>query len=172
MKWTIYQPHQMPKQSFEFDETVELNELTKLNSDIRRISPVRVKGRADIKSKQVSFDFTISGEMILPCSRTLVDVPYPFEISTKELFIFHHTDDIEDDDVHIVEDDTIDLTPIVKEEILLEIPMQIFCESEQEKGGAPQEGKDWQVISEEDKKNQVDPRLAALEKLLKQDDES
>ncbi|TXF95744.1 DUF177 domain-containing protein, partial [Lactobacillus delbrueckii subsp. bulgaricus] len=32
--------------------------------------------------------------------------------------------------------------------------------------------KDWQVISEEDKKNQVDPRLAALEKLLKQDDES
>lgn len=41
MKWTIYQLHQMPKQSFEFDETVELNELTKLNSDIRRISPVR-----------------------------------------------------------------------------------------------------------------------------------
>ncbi|MCY8186086.1 DUF177 domain-containing protein, partial [Bacillus inaquosorum] len=46
MKWTIYQLHQMPKQSFEFDETVELNELTKLNSDIRRISPVRGKGRA------------------------------------------------------------------------------------------------------------------------------
>ncbi|MCY9419240.1 DUF177 domain-containing protein, partial [Bacillus inaquosorum] len=28
MKWTIYQLHQMSKQSFEFDETVELNELT------------------------------------------------------------------------------------------------------------------------------------------------
>lgn len=126
MKWTIYQLHQMKKPSFEFDETVELHELTKLNSDIRRISPVRVKGRADIKSKQVSFDFTISGEMILPCSRTLVDVPYPFTISTKELFIFHQTDDIEDDDVHTVEDDTIDLTPIVKEEILLEILCKSF----------------------------------------------
>lgn len=43
MKWTIYQLHQMAKKSFEFDETVELNELTKLNSDIRSISPVRVK---------------------------------------------------------------------------------------------------------------------------------
>ncbi|MDQ0927392.1 uncharacterized protein QFZ25_001452 [Bacillus atrophaeus] len=172
MKWTIYQLHQMAKKSFEFDETVELNEMTTLNSDIRNISPVRVKGRADIESKQVSFDFTISGEMILPCSRTLVDVPYPFTISTKELFIFHKTDDIEDEDVQIVEDDTIDLTPIVKEEILLEIPMQIFCESVQKEGAAPQEGKDWQVISEEDKKNQVDPRLAGLEKLLKQDDES
>ncbi|ATU26616.1 MULTISPECIES: YceD family protein [Bacillus] len=172
MKWTIYQLHQMAKKSFEFDETVELNELTKLNSDIRRISPVRVKGHAEIESKQVSFDFTISGEMVLPCSRTLVDVPYPFTIATKELFRFHKSDDIEDEDVHIAEDDTVDLTPIVKEEILLEIPMQVFCETEQKEGAAPQVGKDWQVISEEDKKNQIDPRLADLKKLLTQDDES
>ncbi|MED2999977.1 YceD family protein [Bacillus velezensis] len=172
MKWTIYQLHQMAKKSFEFDETVELNELTKLNSDIRRISPVRVKGRAGIESKQVSFDFTISGEMVLPCSRTLVDVPYPFTIATKELFRFHKSDDIEDEDVHIAEDDIVDLTPIVKEEILLEIPMQVFCETEQKEGAAPQVGKDWQVISEEDKKNQIDPRLADLKKLLTQDDES
>ena len=110
--------------------------------------------------------------MVLPCSRTLVDVPYPFTIATKELFRFHKTDDIEDEDVHIAEDDTVDLTPIVKEEILLEIPMQIFCETEQKKGAAPQVGKDWQVISEEDKKNQIDPRLADLKKLLTQDDES
>ncbi|KOC24415.1 MULTISPECIES: YceD family protein [Bacillus amyloliquefaciens group] len=172
MKWTIYQLHQMAKKSFEFDETVELNELTKLNSDIRRISPVRVKGRTEIESKQVSFDFTISGEMVLPCSRTLVDVPYPFTIATKELFRFHKSDDIEDEDVHFAEDDTVDLTPIIKEEILLEIPMQVFCETEQKEGAAPQVGKDWQVISEEDKKNQIDPRLADLKKLLTQDDES
>lgn len=172
MKWTIYQLHQIAKKSFEFDETVELNELTKLNSDIRRISPVRVKGRAEIESKQVLFDFTISGEMVLPCSRTLVDVPYPFTIATKELFRFHKSDDIEDEDVHFAEDDTVDLTPIIKEEILLEIPMQVFCETEQKEGAAPQVGKDWQVISEEDKKNQIDPRLADLKKLLTQDDES
>lgn len=172
MKWTIYQLHQMAKKSFEFDETVELNELTEANSDIRRISPIWVKGRADIESKQVAFNLTISGEMVLPCSRTLVDVPYPFSISTKELFIFQKTEDIEDEDIHIVEDDIIDLTPIVKEEILLEIPMQIFCESFQENGAAPQKGKGWQVISDEDRMNQIDPRLAGLEKLLKQDDES
>ncbi|MDE1453798.1 YceD family protein, partial [Bacillus paralicheniformis] len=129
-------------------------------------------GRAEFRSKQAAFDFTISGEMILPCSRTLVDVRYPFSISTKELFIFHKTEELEDEDVHIVEDDLIDLTPVVKEEILLEIPMQIFCESVQKEEGAPQEGKDWQVITEDDRKNRIDPRLAGLEKLLKQDDES
>lgn len=125
MKWTIHQLNQMPKKDFEFDETVDLSELSQ-SSEIRSISPVRVKGRAEFRSKQAAFDFTISGEMILPCSRTLVDVRYPFSISTKELFIFHKTEELEDEDVHIVEDDLIDLTPVVKEEILLEIPMQIF----------------------------------------------
>jgi uncharacterized protein len=66
----------------------------------------------------------------------------------------------------------IDLTPVVKEEILLEIPMQIFCESVQKEEGAPQEGKDWQVITEDDRKDRIDPRLAGLGKLLKQEDES
>ena len=128
MKWTVYQLHQKAKNSFDFHETVDLNELTSLHSDIRRISPVEVKGTGVIESKQVAFDLTITGEMTLPCSRTLVDVNYPFAISTKELFVLHKTDDIEDEDVSVVEDDIIDLTPIVKEEILLEVPMQIFCD--------------------------------------------
>ncbi|MCY7540965.1 DUF177 domain-containing protein, partial [Bacillus pumilus] len=44
MKWTVYQLHQKAKNSFDFHETVDLNELTSLHSDIRRISPVEVKG--------------------------------------------------------------------------------------------------------------------------------
>lgn len=140
LKWTVYQLHQKAKNSFDFHETVDLNELTSLHSDIRRISPVEVKGTGVIESKQVAFDLTITGEMTLPCSRTLVDVNYPFAISTKELFVLHKTDDIEDEDVSVVEDDIIDLTPIVKEEILLEVPMQIFCDQADVKGAAPQEG--------------------------------
>ncbi|MCY7531656.1 YceD family protein, partial [Bacillus altitudinis] len=81
MKWTVYQLHQKAKNSFDFHETVDLNELTSLHSDIRRISPVEVKGTGVIESKQVAFDLTITGEMTLPCSRTLVDVNYPFAIS-------------------------------------------------------------------------------------------
>lgn len=37
MKWTIHQLNQMPKTGFEFDETVDLNELSQI-SDIRSIS--------------------------------------------------------------------------------------------------------------------------------------
>ncbi|MEH7687730.1 YceD family protein, partial [Bacillus safensis] len=72
------------------------------------------------------------------------------------------TDDIEDEDVSVVEDDIIDLTPIVKEEILLEVPMQIFCDQTDVKGAAPQEGNDWAVISEDAHQNRIDPRLEGL----------
>uniref|UniRef100_UPI00338D9823 YceD family protein n=1 Tax=Bacillus subtilis TaxID=1423 RepID=UPI00338D9823 len=86
--------------------------------------------------------------------------------------IFDDRDDIEDDEVDIVEDDSMELTGMVKEEIVLEMAMEMFCECEEEKGGGREEGKDWEVIWEEEKKNEVDRRLGALEKLLKQDDES
>ena len=42
--------------------------------------------------------------------------------------------------------------------------MQIF--SDDVSGGAPTQGQDWQVISEEDKEKTVDPRLAGLAKFL------
>jgi uncharacterized protein len=172
LKWTVYQLNQLAHKGLEFDETLDLNELTKANTDIRRISPVRVKGQAVIDSKQAAFDFTISGEMTLPCSRTLVDVVHPFSISAKELFLFYGSDEEEEDDVHVVENDVVDLTPIIKEEILLEVPMQIFADSDEKPGAAPQQGQDWQVVSEEEHENRVDPRLAELKKLLNNDNES
>ena len=43
--------------------------------------------------------------------------------------------------------------------LLLEVPMQVFCEDSTEEA-APQSGKDWEVIHEQDKKDKVDPRLA------------
>ena len=36
--------------------------------------------------------------------------------------------------------------------------------------GAPQSGKDWEVIHEQDKKDKIDPRLADLANFFDQDD--
>ena len=41
--------------------------------------------------------------------------------------------------------------PIIHEILLLEVPMQVFCEDSTEEG-APQSGKDWEVVHEQDKK--------------------
>jgi uncharacterized protein len=171
VKWTIHQLHQLQNKGLTIDETVDVSDLKQVDKSIRDISPVRIQGRADLSSTKFTFHLTIKGTMVLPCSRTLVDVLYPFEIHTTETFFLNDYDRTTDEDSHVVQGEVIDLLPIVKELILLEIPMQIFSEQENVEGAAPQSGKDWEVITEEQAKNKIDPRLAALAKFFEKKNE-
>ncbi|MBD1379911.1 YceD family protein [Metabacillus arenae] len=174
MEWTINQLHQLQNKGLEFDETVNLSELTKAHADLQGISPVKVVGRADISSNKVTFHLKISGTLILACARTLVDVNYPFEIETIETILFNSNDfEMDIEDTHHIEGDLVDLIPIIKENILLEIPMQVFSDdSDHKEDAAPQEGKDWQVVSEEENQNKIDPRLAGLADFFDDDKKS
>ncbi|MCC3357584.1 YceD family protein [Bacillus sp. REN16] len=169
MKWTINQLNQLARKDLMIDETVDVKDIMELDKSIRDISPVQVSGRVDLSSSKASFHITISGSMILPCSRTLVDVKFPFEIRTTETFLLKETSDYDlesDDDIHQVRGEVIDLLPLIKENILLEIPIQIFCDDSNSEDAAPQSGQDWEVITEDDKKNKIDPRLAGLAKFF------
>ncbi|HZH61916.1 MAG TPA: YceD family protein [Metabacillus sp.] len=171
MKWTISQLHQLQSKGLKIDEEIDLSDLVRTHPDIRDISPVNVKGRADISSTKVTFHLSISGSMVLPCSRTLVDVPYPFSIDTTETFLLKPADYETEEEFYLPEGDVIDLIPIIKEIIVVEIPMQVFCDDvTNEEGAAPQAGKDWEVISEEDQNNKVDPRLAGLAKFFENEE--
>ncbi len=170
MKWTISQLNQLQHKGLSIDEFVDVSDLKDVEKTIRDIFPVHITGRADLSSLKATFHLTISGTMVLPCSRTLVDVHYPFEITTTETFLLRHTSEfVADEETHQVQGEVVDLLPLIKEHILLEIPMQVFGEDENAEGAAPQEGKDWKVISEEDKSNQIDPRLAGLAKFFEDD---
>jgi len=171
LKWTISQLHQLQSKGLKFDEEIDLSDWIKSQSDIRDISPVNVKGRADISSTKVTFHLSISGSMVLPCSRTLVDVPYPFLIDTTETFLLKPADYETSEDFYLPEGEIVDLTPLIKEILLVEIPMQVFCDDvRNEEGAAPQSGRDWEVISEEDQQNKVDPRLAGLAKFFENEE--
>ncbi|MEH7386832.1 YceD family protein [Bacillus sp. JJ1521] len=169
MKWTINQLNQLARKGLMIEETVDVKDLMEFDNSIRDISPVQVTGRADLSSTKASFHITISGSMILPCSRTLVDVKFPFEIQTTETFLLRETSDYDlesEEDVYQVRGEVIDLLPLIKENILLEIPMQIFCDDSNSEDAAPQSGQDWEVITEDDRKNKIDPRLAGLAKFF------
>ncbi|MCD7033910.1 DUF177 domain-containing protein [Metabacillus sp. GX 13764] len=174
MKWSINELHQYQSKGLELDETIRLDELKDVHNELRKIEPVHVKGHADISSSKAAFHLLIEGTMILPCSRTLVDVRYPFKIDTTEIYLLKAMEfaDEEEPEIHQLDGDSVDLIPMIKELILLEIPMQVFCDDVNEEGAAPQEGKDWQVISEEEKKAKVDPRLADLAKFFDNNKES
>lgn len=157
---------------FSVDETVRVDEIKEIDTSIRSVSPMHITGRADIGTTRVTFYLKMKGSLVLPCSRTLVDVNYPIDVETTETFLINDSDFYEsDEEIHRVKGDIIDLMPIVREILLLEVPMQVFCEDSSE-DGAPQSGKDWEVIREEDRKERIDPRLAGLAKLLEQNDSS
>jgi uncharacterized protein len=178
MKWTVHQLQQFHHREMVIDEYVDVSDLKQVDTLIRDISPVHVQGKADIGSTKFTFHFSVSGTMVLPCSRTLVDVSYPFSIETTETFFMNDYDIVStDEDTHLVKNETVDLLPIIKELILLEIPLQVFAEEGTAQDGAPQSGEGWEVIQEdrweemveEQAKQKIDPRLAGLAKFFDKD---
>ena len=174
MKWSIAQLLKLRNQgdSFTIDEMVELPELTQLHPDIRSIRPVHVHGDASFTSNQVTFNLKIQGDLTLPDARTLDDVIYEFDIESLEPFFLENGRYTEQfDDVNLPEGNTIDLRPIVKELIMLDVPMQIFGN---ETDKTQVEGEGWSVIDEQpDDQPKIDPRLAGLADLFsKKEDEN
>lgn len=170
MKWTMSQLQKYRNKDFSVDEVIRVDEIKEVDQSIREVSPMHIKGRVDISATKVTFHIRIEGYLILPCSRTLVDVKYPVNVETTETFLLGSPEFETDEEVHQVQGEAIDLMPVIREILLLEIPMQVFCEDDQSKDGAPQSGKDWEVIRDEEKQQKVDPRLAGLAKFFEQND--
>lgn len=174
MKWSIAQLLKLRNQgdSFSVDEMVELEELTRLHPDIRSIRPVHVHGNASFTSNQVTFNLKVQGDLTLPDARTLEDVVFEFDIESLEPFFLENGRYTEQfDDVNLPEGNTIDLRPIVKELILLEVPMQIFGN---ETNKTQVEGEGWALVEDQpDDQPKIDPRLAGLADLFsKKEDEN
>jgi len=157
-----------------FDKVVDLTELESMENDIRKIKPVRVQGECDIDGDEIIFTLNISGEMILPCARTLTDVPYPFDINEVEVFstsAYYGKEEIENE-IYPVEGEVLDLTPRLLENILLAIPFRVITEDEEVLKSAIYEGDGWELSFEEDEEEKeqqdesIDPRLQKLQSLL------
>ncbi|MBM7552868.1 YceD family protein [Thalassobacillus pellis] len=170
MKFPLQKIKQAGQEPLEFEEDVNVQELEEMNNDIRRIPPVHVKGQAVMQGEEITFQFTIDGEMILPCARTLVDVEYPFHVEALEVFSsspFYNEED--ESEIHPVNGEVLDLTPYIKENILLEVPFRVFSDKQEAYEKAPQEGQGWQLLTEQPEEKKVDPRMAKLQSLLNDD---
>ncbi|MFC0558717.1 YceD family protein [Halalkalibacter alkalisediminis] len=171
MKWSLQQLSIAKRKPFTFEETIDLSSLIKLNSEIRSVSPIKIKGEVVYRGSLLTFDLEVTGELILPCSRSLADVKFPIDI--HETVLFHPegeyvTASVDQDDIHFFEGETIDLIPAISELILLEIPIQVFAEEDVE-GPAPKSGKDWELFKHDEPKKRVDPRLADLAKFFEKE---
>ncbi|QPC46238.1 YceD family protein [Mangrovibacillus cuniculi] len=183
MKWSTVQLQKYRDKGIAIDEHIHIaNEMKALNPEILDVSPLHVKGRGDVSADSVSFHLTIEGTLVLPCSRTLVDVNVPVHVETRETFLLKTSMFDEDmidrqEELHEVKGETVDLLPIIREILLLEIPMQVFSEEAKRSDSLPS-GQDWEVMTEEERETaleeeepKVDPRLAGLAGLFNKDNE-
>ncbi|MFQ8584438.1 MAG: YceD family protein [Holdemania massiliensis] len=115
-------------------------------------------GHYDPDLQRFEADLKITGDMVVPCAVSLEDVIVPFETSSHEVFSFLPC---EEDEVHVLKKDVLELYPVVFQLILAEVPLKVV-----KSGISYPKGEGWEVIREEDynrqKKQEIDPRLAKL----------
>ena len=170
MKWTITQLQKYRDKGLILDEKVDVSDIKEADPQIIDVSPIHVTGRADISATKVTFHIHLTGVLILPCSRTLVDVEYPIDVKTTETFLLKDDyDSLDNEYFTVVKGDVIDLKPVIRENLLLEVPMQVFSDEANPVGAAPQSGNDWSVVAPEEQEKKIDPRLADLAKFFDND---
>ena len=130
-----------------------------VGTDIKSITPVKVSGYVYNNEEELSLEMVASGTMILTCARTLKDVEYPFNIEIDEII-----GENEDNSLEIVQN-SLDIFPIVWQNILVDVPLRVLHPDAKEES---LEGDGWRLITEDDKKEVIDPRLAKLKDYIKE----
>lgn len=143
--------------------TITINETYTFDSsgfnknEVLDISPVSITGEITNSYESYDLNLNVSGTLVLPCSVTLRPVEFPFDIS------------IEGDALELLEEidnnyknseNSIDILPIIWENILMEIPMKVTCSDAE----AITSGDGWQLVTDETEI--INPELAKLKDLL------
>ncbi len=129
------------------------------NTDIRSISPVKVSGFIYNNEEELDLEVVVSGVMVLPCARTLKDVERPFSIEINESI-----DENDDKYLKIIQN-RLDIFPIIWQYILVDVPLRVLHPDAKEE---PIYGNGWCLITEDDTKEVIDPRLAKLKEYEKE----
>ena len=103
------------------------------------------------------------------CARCLTEIEQPLEISFTELYAFSPRT-VTESGLILPEDGHIDLAPLVREYMLLEIPISPLCKPDC-LGLCPVCGESLNENSHHHDEESIDPRLEALKKLLDEDHE-
>lgn len=114
-------------------------------TDLLELNDVKIKG---IITKnlldEIVLDLDVEGVMVLPCAITLKPVEYPFKLkiddSLQEL-----SENLEKNETNF--QNTIDILPIIWENILMEIPMRVVSDDTTD---IKMFGDGWKLITDEE----------------------
>lgn len=127
-----------------YDDIVTLDSELYKDTDIIRLSPVSVHAVIKrITDSSYNMMLNIKGTMVLPCSITLKEVDYPFDINTEVKL----SNDDEDFEEYVkISQNNIDIISIIWQNIVLEIPLRVVSEDIDD---SLTSGDGWKLIREE-----------------------
>ena len=141
------------------DETYSFNEEELKNSGILKLDNVKITGEISKNSlDDYNINIIVKGTMVLPCSVTLKPVDHEFraEISGN---LTEMLEEFAENSKNGQK--SIDIFPIIWENILMEIPIRIVSDDISD---VKTKGDGWELITDE--KETVNPNLAKLKDLL------
>ena len=139
------------KDQIDINEKISFPKEDLNKAGILDLNEVNIKGILD---NEYNLHLNIQGKMILPCNLTLEPVDYPFDITLDE----NITELIKNSKKT---QKTIDILPIIWENILMEIPMKIISPKAK---NMKTKGEGWELIT--DSKTKANNGLAKLKDLL------
>lgn len=184
MKWPLKELQEHRGEPHYFSRTIDRkSSLMQRNNEILAVSPIKAEGFLLYENHSVLANFRIDLTITLPSSRSLEPVDVPMQIAIEEVYTENESLYLEQDNpVEVVlplEGDEVDLVPAIEDNILLNLPLQVYTPEELESDEMPS-GADWEVVSEEtfarkrqeEKSDQIDPRLAGLKALLEDEEKT
>lgn len=128
MKWSLQQLFKYTHTPLKFSEELDFREYIKGIDDILDISLAEVSGTAlHLYDDRYQFDLSIKCKLVLEDAVTLDPVDFLVAVNVIETFD-KVVDEESDEDVRLIEKNTIDLYDVVWENILLEKPIRVTKE--------------------------------------------
>ena len=129
------------------NETYSFSEEDLSGTDLLKLENIKIEGEIFKNSLgNIELDLNVEGIMVMPCAITLKPVNYPFSIEISGE-IEELMENIEENSTNF--QNSIDILPIIWENILMEIPMRVVSE-EAENSDITKEGEGWKFVTEEE----------------------
>ena len=144
------------------DLTYTFSEEQLKGTDLLELKDVKIIGEIYKDSlDELNLIANVKGIFKIPCAVTLKPVDYPFDIKIEGTI-----DELMGENEEFVKKDenTLDIFPIIWENILMEIPMRVISEGAEDQI-SNLEGNGWKVITDKEE-DIINPALAKLKDLL------
>ena len=130
------------------DTTYSFSKEEMEGTDLLKLDDVKIVGELHKNVLgNIVLSVDVSGVMVLPCAITLKPVDYPFSLVIDDE-IEKLYENIEEKSINL--QNTIDILPIIWENILMEIPMRVVSPDAED---IKLSGDGWKLVTEEDNKN-------------------